>query len=491
MRTLALQRAAKIVTILALLPVLASAQSRRMAPDPIDPTLEPGGGDPRTWNAVAITNLAPGASLGTLWAESAGTVYVWSTQTLLTESYAGTTPRRTPGDELPPGDQGAPTNTITNSALLVVTGGLSQAVLDTPGEVAATVYGTDGKDIYAATDIPNGGVRLYHFNGQAWRAERLPPNVMGPAGSIVGEPGRMFFRAGNMILEGHGRSWSVAYTNDLLARGTELVYQDQKHVLAPGDLGQAILVDHEWLWQNAGEAMHMDGAWGTRDKQGNLHLFATGSDPHHCGMDIWQYDESTKGTFAGCYNCVVQDPGMPHPGTGTGIDVYGLGVHDVYATGKCHGVGQLMYFNGDAWFKASPIPNMPAPTGISGVPSGDMWIALSDRRLMHGALRDAPEVEPVVEIEPVTDGAGMLPLLTVVPMGARSFAVDFNLAQASDVSLAVYTASGRHVATIDRSRRAAGAHRVYWNAQGVSPGVYFCRVLAGSGSGSARVFLGR
>jgi hypothetical protein len=58
--------------------------------------------------------------------------------------------------------------------------------------------------------------------------------------------------------------------------------------------------------------------------------------------------------------------------------------------------------------------------------------------------------------------------------------VEFTLAEAGEMSLAVFDLAGRRVATLGSGRRDAGAQRVVWNTAGVAAGMYFCRIRAGS-----------
>ncbi|MEQ1831836.1 MAG: expansin EXLX1 family cellulose-binding protein [Candidatus Eisenbacteria bacterium] len=79
-----------------------------------------------------------------------------------------------------------------------------------------------------------------------------------------------------------------------------------------------------------------------------------------------------------------------------------------------------------------------------------------------------------------------LALHTPVPNPSRHRAVlGFDTAREGDVLLRLYDASGRRVRTLVRQHFAAGRHQVLWNGtddagRAVAPGVYFCRVTAGT-----------
>lgn len=70
-------------------------------------------------------------------------------------------------------------------------------------------------------------------------------------------------------------------------------------------------------------------------------------------------------------------------------------------------------------------------------------------------------------------------LVSVAPNpSARAVAVTYRLAAAGPVTLAVYDALGRRVATLALGVQAAGLHRALWEDEGGS-GVYFVRLTAG------------
>jgi len=54
--------------------------------------------------------------------------------------------------------------------------------------------------------------------------------------------------------------------------------------------------------------------------------------------------------------------------------------------------------------------------------------------------------------------------------------IQYSLSEAEFVQLRVYDMLGRHVATITEGKRLAGAHRVIWDASGLTSGVYFIRL---------------
>jgi hypothetical protein len=58
--------------------------------------------------------------------------------------------------------------------------------------------------------------------------------------------------------------------------------------------------------------------------------------------------------------------------------------------------------------------------------------------------------------------------------------ISYTLPAETRVSLVVYDASGREVATLVNETKGAGRHAVDFNATGLSSGVYFYRLVAGA-----------
>lgn len=77
-------------------------------------------------------------------------------------------------------------------------------------------------------------------------------------------------------------------------------------------------------------------------------------------------------------------------------------------------------------------------------------------------------------------GAGALALHAAYPNPTAGRAeVAFTLSQPAEVTLAVYDVLGRRVATLAEGARAAGTHRVAWDARGLPSGTYFYRLAGG------------
>jgi hypothetical protein len=71
----------------------------------------------------------------------------------------------------------------------------------------------------------------------------------------------------------------------------------------------------------------------------------------------------------------------------------------------------------------------------------------------------------------------------------NSTQISYTLEKASNVTLKVYDMLGRKVATLAQGRNSPGEHSVTWNADRVSSGVYFYRIVAGGFVQTKRMIL--
>jgi len=65
------------------------------------------------------------------------------------------------------------------------------------------------------------------------------------------------------------------------------------------------------------------------------------------------------------------------------------------------------------------------------------------------------------------------------PPNGNTATVEYSLAEADDVTMALYDIAGRRVATLFIGRQEAGVHELRWNAAGLETGMYFYRLQAG------------
>jgi flagellar hook assembly protein FlgD len=72
------------------------------------------------------------------------------------------------------------------------------------------------------------------------------------------------------------------------------------------------------------------------------------------------------------------------------------------------------------------------------------------------------------------------------PVSAQA-AISYNLPRSASVSCVVYDAAGNVVSRLAAGTQAAGEHQLTWNAAGVKPGIYFCKLVAGGRTCTARL----
>jgi hypothetical protein len=69
--------------------------------------------------------------------------------------------------------------------------------------------------------------------------------------------------------------------------------------------------------------------------------------------------------------------------------------------------------------------------------------------------------------------------------------VEFELPEASVVGVHVYNVLGQQVATLQEGKLGSGVHRVLWDAEGLSSGVYLCRLRTNGTVGTIKMLLAK
>ncbi|BDQ01668.1 MAG: hypothetical protein KatS3mg036_0092 [Ignavibacterium sp.] len=70
-----------------------------------------------------------------------------------------------------------------------------------------------------------------------------------------------------------------------------------------------------------------------------------------------------------------------------------------------------------------------------------------------------------------------------------STTIEFILPEEAEINLSIYDMLGRQVSIIYEGIKEAGNHRYYWNASGLSSGIYFCRLNAYGGLKTIKMLL--
>jgi hypothetical protein len=380
-------RALVVVASVLCMASVAIAQPRRIDDGLPNGPIEIGSG----WTMVSIPNLPAGTSLGALWTDASGTLYVWAVQKWL----AGPVPMQTEGGErTDPGVEPDPTsgNSVPpgRSVLYRWDGAVWTPALEVMDFAGTTVYGTGTRDVYAAGVTLEGAVELYHWDGVAWSREALPIDH-GVPGALVGSPGDLYFRVSDRVLHFDGKSWGIVLTQPHLAMGRGLVYVSPTEVYARCCKGQWFWNGAQWSWDPAGDMIEPSGAWGTRAPDGSLTMFATGCAQTMNGIHIWRFTESAPGCGTGTWSTAVCSPGIA--GFGNAERIWGSGPDDIFVIGRLERNGVILHWNGRDWSYVHPDLAMPIARDVWGQHPNDVWISLADGRLMH---KNAPNRDPEV-----------------------------------------------------------------------------------------------
>jgi hypothetical protein len=76
------------------------------------------------------------------------------------------------------------------------------------------------------------------------------------------------------------------------------------------------------------------------------------------------------------------------------------------------------------------------------------------------------------------------------PVAGRA-TLSYSLPHNAPVSCIVYDVAGNTVLRMSAGTQPAGEHRQTWDATGMEPGVYFCKLQAGSSTSTVRLTLVR
>ncbi len=108
--------------------------------------------------------------------------------------------------------------------------------------------------------------------------------------------------------------------------------------------------------------------------------------------------------------------------------------------------------------------------------------------MTHGIFRTASSVTSVAESHRTA-----LPTILALSNYPNPFngstVVSFTVPHANRVTVAIYNVNGELVTKLLNKSLAAGEHSVRWNAEGISSGVYFCKVISGNLNATRKLIL--
>ena len=328
-----------------------------------------------TWSFVTIPDLPSGATLGSLWTDRPGNLYVWA-------------------------------QTNEPRAILYHWDGRSWSqVLCLPALSPGYVFGTGSLDVFAsAYGGVNGIPKMYHFDGTTWTEQLLPANLVGAQSRIVGEADNIYFWVSGVssprTIRYDGTIWQTVTTPGVAYIP---VYISKDEIYVIGCWGHSLWNGNNWNWFPGFDFCDVSDAWGMRDKNGILHLYATGSNNFGNGVKVWKYIETYPGSMTGSwgskYGTVFSDPpGYGYRWAGQGYGIWGSGPNDIYVIGSRPAWssgpsdGRVYHYNGTDWERITVFGDIftPGYLGVWGTGSNDVWITTGDRLLHYGPINQPP-----------------------------------------------------------------------------------------------------
>jgi hypothetical protein len=375
----------------ALVLALALAATTQAQPPRIDPGEPPQtGGTGEGWQFLTIPGLPANGVLGDVWASPNGDVYVWAKYPQASAGMVSPADEPPDGEKLPNPPGGGPT--LWSSALYRFDGMRWTTVLSTPGQVANALLGGANGEVFATTIGQMGEAHVYHFNGVSWTQEVLPDRYLGRLHTLAGVPGDMFLKIDRVILHHEGVRFVREFempASEAPVRG--LVYLNALHLYAMCPDGHFLLDTATWTaCRETTPFSVVEDAWGMREDNGQLQMYAVGSKEGENGMRVWRFKETDPVTHAGDWITVVAEPEPGWPNIGHGTHVWGGAANDVYAAGVVAGAGRMMRFDGAAWAQlVSPRP-LGVVHGLSGTANGVVWFSTESGQLVRYVRPNSP-----------------------------------------------------------------------------------------------------
>ena len=355
------------------------AQERTDPGAPPDPML---GGSNAGWQMLSIPGLPAGATFCDVLTSASGVVHVWA---YIPPGINGAGMVEDGGEgEKIPDPSGLPR--LGTSLLYRFDGTLWTVALRTPGEDCRALYGDDTGPLFASTVNALGEAQVYAFDGNSWRRVPTPGSIRGELHTFAGVPGDMYFRVGRTILHHDGNALTVDHTlpaEETPVRG--LAYFGPDCLFAMGTQGHYIRHQGTWWDAPAGFSFDMvEDAWGMREADGFLHMFAVGSDADRCELRLWSFREDDLDTHAGQWLPVLADPPLGGtPGAGEARHLWGVAGNEVYATGVVAGEGHIFRFDGTGWAQLIPPFAVGTIHGVWGTAQGVVWFTTESGKLLR------------------------------------------------------------------------------------------------------------
>ncbi len=274
------------------------------------------------------------------------------------------------------------------------------------GFSATGLFGTGASDVWVSAQPPSGPSVVYRSidGGLSWVQQTLPSEI-GAAyvGNLTGSANNIQASAGgNTIIRFDGSRWGVLNAGGIFLNDPPQAMT----VLGPKEgyftdcWGWGSWDGSSWTYHpNQFDFCDVSHIWAKRDVSNSLVLYTAGNNNFSNGVRVWKLQGSTFGSKCGA---VLADPsngpfdcggifaGAGSYGYATGI--WGASASDIYVTGKLgypSGNGKVYHFDGSSWKDISGTlagltgGALPVTTGIFGTAEDDIWIPLSDGRVLR------------------------------------------------------------------------------------------------------------
>lgn len=336
-----------------------------------------------SWQISTVTGLPADAYVNGAWGSSGNDMYLWATHNATQTS--------------PPA-----------AHLMHWNGRAWTQMFSLANASAVSITGTSAGDVWISTyTYPSGPAIVYRsIDGVTWTKQALPPEVGNSlVTSLTGTPNNIQASAGsNRIIRWDGTKFTALSAGGITNGDSPVVMT----MVTPteGYYGTCYGWGH---WDGASWTFHANpgnwdfcdlyGIFAMHDSVANLVFFLAGNNNFSNKVAVWQFHGSSFGT--GKCDTVLGDPsngsficGGIFAGNGsfaTATGIFGSAVNNVYVSGKLGypNAGKLYHYDGTSWQDITATVTslvggtLPATTTIFGTAADDIWIPLSDGRVLR------------------------------------------------------------------------------------------------------------
>jgi hypothetical protein len=329
-----------------------------------------------TWQWVSGPQLPANAVVSQVWAAPDGEVYVSAS-------------RNWSAGQVPESWLYHRKSGVWSTSLHLTDSGLSNA----------TIFGTSGTDVFASVyKCPNGngscgageGPAMWHFDGAAWSQMTIPNIGLNYFQSIRGGVKDVYASYGAGILRYDGTSWSVSSSEGGNVGFGPLAYIGPNEIYTLGCWGYQAWNGSTWTAHPGFDFCDIGGISGVRTDDGTLQLWAEGSNNFGNGIRAWQFVESPKGSMTGSfgskYGTYIND--VNGHGSGAWSGIWASGKDDFWVVGDYSNntEGRIWHWDGATWTRQLTTTTITSQAvSIWGTSPADIWVTLSDGRLLHYA----------------------------------------------------------------------------------------------------------